>query len=176
MSRKPASSTILKPAFFDRAADAVARDLCGRTLVRLRDGARIALTIAETEAYLGPHDLACHAARGRTPRTEIMYGPAATFYVYFVYGMHWMLNVVTGPEGYPAAVLIRGAGEFGGPARLTRGLEITGALNAKQAAPESGLWFEAGEGAQPVAATPRIGVDYAGPRWSARKLRFVLRN
>jgi DNA-3-methyladenine glycosylase len=105
-----------------------------------------------------------------------MYGPAGFAYVYFTYGMHWMLNVVTGPEGYPAAVLIRGAGEFGGPARLTRGLEITGALNAKQATPESGLWFEAGEGAQPVAATPRIGVDYAGPRWSARKLRFVLRN
>ena len=132
--------------------------------------------ITETEAYLGPHDLACHAARGRTARTEIMYGPPGSLYVYFVYGMHWMLNVVTGPEGYPAAVLIRGAGDIAGPARLTRVLEITGALNGKQAAPESGLWFETGEGAQPVTATPRIGVDYAGLRWSARKLRFVLRS
>ena len=172
MSCKPAPSTVLEPAFFDRPADAVARDLCGRTLVRLWDGERIALTIAETEAYLGPHDLACHAARGRTPRTEIMYGPPGTLYVYFVYGMHWMLNVVTGPWGYPAAVLIRGAGDIGGPGRLTHALAITGALNGKQAVRKSGLWFEAGEGAQPVTATPRIGVDYAGPRWSARKLRF----
>jgi DNA-3-methyladenine glycosylase len=175
MSKEPEPSAILEPAFFDRPADAVARDLCGRTLVRFRDGERSALTIAETEAYLGPHDLACHAARGRTARTEIMYGPPGTFYVYFVYGLHWMLNVVTGPEDYPAALLIRGAGEIAGPARLTRALGITGALNGKQAAQKSGLWFEAGEGARPVTATPRVGVDYAGPRWSARKLRFLLR-
>lgn len=136
----------------------------------------MALTISETEAYLGPHDLAYHAARGRTACTEVMYGPPGTLYVYFVYGLHWMLNVVTGPAGYPAAVLIRGAGDISGPARLTGALAIDGSLNGRQAAPESGLWFENGIGAQPVVATPRIGVDYAGPRWSGRKLRFVLRN
>jgi DNA-3-methyladenine glycosylase len=170
------SSPILAPAFFDRPADVVARDLVGRTLVRRLRGKRIALTVSETEAYLGPHDLACHAARGRTLRTEVMYGPAGTLYIYFIYGLYWMLNIVTGPVGYPAAVLIRGAGHLTGPGKLTRALAIDGALNGEQAEENSGLWFEAGEGRPPVSTTRRIGVAYAGPRWSARKLRFVLRS
>jgi len=170
------SSPILASAFYDRPADVVARDLAGRTLVRRLRGKRIALTITETEAYLGPHDLACHAARGRTLRTEVMYGPPGTLYIYFIYGLHWMLNIVTGPVGYPAAVLIRGAGPLSGPGKLTRALAIDAALNGEQAEENSGLWFEGGEGPQPVSATRRIGVAYAGPRWSARKLRFVLRS
>jgi DNA-3-methyladenine glycosylase len=169
-------SSILPSAFFDRPADKVARDLVGRSLVRRSGRERIALTITETEAYLGPHDLACHAARGRTARTEVMYGPPGTLYIYFVYGLHWMLNVVTGHAGHPAAVLIRGAGDISGPARLTRALAVDGSFNGKQAALASGIWFESGSGAQPVVATPRIGVGYAGPSWSGRKLRFVLRN
>ena len=111
-------SPILGPGFFDRPADIVARDLAGRMLVRRTGGKRTALTITETEAYLNQHDLACHAARGRTARTEVMYGPPGTLYVYLVYGLHWMLNVVTGPPGYPAAV--RGAGHLRGPGRLWR--------------------------------------------------------
>jgi DNA-3-methyladenine glycosylase len=155
-------------------ADVVARELLGRALVRRIRGKRVALTILETEAYLGPHDLACHAARGRTTRTEVMYGPPGTLYIYFVYGLHWMLNVVTGAEGEPAAVLIRSAGGVSGPARLTRTLRIDGALNGRLAEPGSGLWFETGKGSCKAIATPRIGVDYAGPRWSARKLRFLV--
>jgi DNA-3-methyladenine glycosylase len=165
---------VLDPAFFARAADSVARDLLGRTLVRRIKSKRMELIITETEAYLGPHDLACHAARGRTARTEVMYGPPGTLYVYFIYGLHWMLNVVTGQEGYPAAVLIRAAGDFTGPARLTRALAIDGALNGRIAGPESGLWFEVGSPSAEVIASPRIGVAYAGARWSSRKLRFVL--
>jgi DNA-3-methyladenine glycosylase len=176
MATQTATSAILGPAFFDRPADTVARDLAGRKLVRRVGGKQVALTITETEAYLGPHDLACHAARGRTRRTEVMYGPPGTLYIYLVYGLHWMLNLVTGPQGYPAAVLIRGAGGISGPSILTRSLAIDGALNGRPAAPESGLWLENGRGAGLVTATPRIGVDYAGPRWSARKLRFVLRS
>src|SRR5690242_3929869 len=107
MSKTPISTTLLRPAFFDRPADIVARDLLGRTLMRRLDGNRMGLTVTETEAYLGPHDLASHSAHGRTARTEVMYGPAGSFYVYLVYGLHWMLNIVTGPIGYPAAVLIR---------------------------------------------------------------------
>jgi DNA-3-methyladenine glycosylase len=164
----------LGTSFFDRPADEVARDLLGKALVRRLDGRRVALTVSETEAYLGPHDLACHAARGRTVRTEVMYGPPGTLYVYFVYGLHWMLNVVTGPKDYPAAVLIRGAGQVSGPARLTRALGIDDALNGQVAEPRTGLWFAGGERAGKVIATPRIGVAYAGPRWSARKLRFIL--
>jgi DNA-3-methyladenine glycosylase len=174
MRRKANASALLGPAFFERPADLVARELLGKALVRRIGGNRIALAISETEAYLGPHDLACHAARGRTPRTEVMYGPPGTLYVYFVYGLHWMLNVVTGPQGYPAAVLIRAAGHISGPARLTSALVIDGALNGQIAAPRSGLWFECGAPAHKITATPRIGVAYAGPRWSARKLRFAL--
>jgi len=175
MTMRANPSAILPPTFFDRPAEIVARDLPGRRLVRWLAGKRVALTITETEAYLGPHDLACHAARGRTARTEVLYGPPGTLYIYLVYGLHWMLNVVTGPAGYPAAVLIRGAGELSGPGKLARGLVIDGALNGRCAAPQSGLWFERGGGAQSVIATRRVGGDYAGPRWSARKLRFVLR-
>jgi DNA-3-methyladenine glycosylase len=175
MKMQPNPSAILQPAFFDRQAEIVARDLPGRRLVRRLAGKRVAFTITETEAYLGPHDLACHAARGRTARTEVLYGPPGTFYIYLVYGLHWMLNIVTGPAGYPAAVLIRGAGALSGPGKLARALAIDGALNGRPAAPQSGLWFERGEGAQPIIVTRRIGVDYAGPHWSARKLRFVLR-
>jgi DNA-3-methyladenine glycosylase len=170
------SDPILGPAFFERPADAVARDLLGKALVRRIGNKRIALRISETEAYLGPHDLACHAARGRSARTEVMYGPPGTLYVYFVYGLHWMLNVVTGPQGYPAAVLIRAAGHVSGPARLTRTLAIDGTLNGRLAGPGAGLWFEDGGGGGQVIATARIGVAYAGPYWSARKLRFVLKD
>jgi|SRR5436190_3725522 len=94
MAMQTAFSEILKRAFFDRPAEIVARALLGKALVRRIGGKRATLTISETEAYLGPHDLACHAARGRTPRTEVMYGPPGTLYVYFIYGLHWMLNVV----------------------------------------------------------------------------------
>ena len=168
---------VLGPDFFDRNADTVARDLLGKALVREHAGARTSYMITETEAYLGEHDLASHSARGRTPRTEVMFGPPGVLYIYLVYGLHWMLNVVTGAPGHAAAVLIRSAGPFSGPGRLARGLQISSGLNGVQAQPSAGLWFE-----DPPIATafrihtgPRIGVDYAGPAWSRRKLRFVLK-
>lgn len=167
---------ILDPDFFDRPADTVARDLVGKALVREHAGTRTSYMITETEAYLGEHDLASHSARGRTQRTEVMFGPPSVLYVYLVYGLHWMLNVVTGAPGHAAAVLIRSARPFSGPGRLARGLQISGALNGVQPQPSAGLWFET----PPIAtsfriqAGPRIGVDYAGPVWSQRKLRFVL--
>jgi DNA-3-methyladenine glycosylase len=178
---KPTSPTarltpqLLAPSFFDRPADQVARDLLGKALVRRIGRTRQALTVTETEAYLGPHDLACHAARGRTARTEIMFGGPGTLYVYFVYGIHWMLNIVTGPVGYPAAVLIRSAGELTGPGKLTKALSITQDLNGKRADCATGLWLEdRGGSSGRIMATPRIGVAYAGPIWARRKLRFVL--
>ena len=98
-----------------------------------------ALIITETEAYLGPQDLPAHSARGRTPRTEVMGGRPGTLYIYLVYGLHLMLNVVTGPEGCGSAVLIRGAGNAQGPGRLGRALALTPDLNGKAAAPETGF-------------------------------------
>jgi DNA-3-methyladenine glycosylase len=169
----------LASEFFNRPAEKVARDLLGKTLLRRQGRSLTSHVITETEAYIGPEDLASHAAGGRrTKRTEIMFGQAGTLYVYFVYGMHWMLNVVTGEIGHPAAVLIRGIEGAEGPARLTRALNITGALNGKLAGKGSGLWF-ADCGSLPssnaILRTARIGVDYAGPVWSAKKYRFVLK-
>ncbi|MGC9453016.1 MAG: DNA-3-methyladenine glycosylase [Oceanipulchritudo sp.] len=163
---------------WDRPVPEVARGLLSCRLCR-RVGDRILRwQITETEAYDGPEDKACHAHKGRTQRTDVMFGPAGVWYVYLCYGMHWMLNLVTGPEDYPAAVLIRGAGELHGPGRLTRALDITGALNRKPAARSSGLWIEPGEktGDDRIRATPRIGVDYAGTDWAKRPYRFVREN
>ena len=99
----------LVPNFFKRDARRVARDLIGSYLVCRKAGTVLMNKITETEAYVGPHDLACHASRGRRERTQAMFGPPGTFYVYLVYGSHWMLNVVTRPIGYPAAGVLWGS-------------------------------------------------------------------
>lgn len=171
-------SSMLAKSFFDRPTLIVASELLGKFLVRRFEGGQTrALMILETEAYDGPHDRASHASRGRTPRNEVMFGPAGIWYVYLVYGMHHMLNVVTGPEGYPAAVLIRALAGVSGPGRLTRELEVHRVLNARPASRVSGLWIEDRGVLIPrskIAKAPRVGVDYAGPLWSAKPWRFML--
>jgi DNA-3-methyladenine glycosylase len=170
-------SQALDADFFARPADRVARDLLGAALVtRGPDGRTRRHVVFETEAYLGAHDLACHGARGMTPRNAVMFGPAGHWYVYLCYGLHWMLNVVTGAEGVPAAVLIRGAGEHAGPGRLTRALGLDRSYDGRPAGPRSGLWLELAPGPVPprlVTRTPRIGVGYAGA-WAEKPLRFVV--
>lgn len=168
---------VLPESFFQRPAARVARDLLGHNLVRRRGSTLIPYMITETEAYEGPHDLASHSSRGRTKRTEVMFGPPGRFYVYLVYGLHWMLNVVTGDVGDAQAVLIRGVEGASGPGRVAAALKINASLNGRAAIPASGLWFEQSPRAPRnlrVKRTPRIGVDYAGPIWSAKKLRFVI--
>ena len=167
------------------SAEQVAEALLGATLrVVGRDGVARSGRIVETEAYVGTHDLACHAARGRTPRTEVMFGPPGRAYVYLVYGIHELFNVVTGPEGDAQAVLVRAIepspGTIGprgerrgdGPGRLTRLLDIDRRLlgHRVDVAP---LTLHAGTPPQRVIATPRVGVEYAGARWAAARLRFV---
>ena len=177
MRDMPRPSQALRADFFARPADRVARDLLGtRLVVRRRDGTLERHVVHETEAYLGSHDLACHGARGMTPRNAVMFGPAGRWYVYLCYGLHWMLNVVTGPKGVPAAVLIRGAGGFTGPGRVTKGLGIGRSFVGRPASRPTGLWFEGEPGLVPrrlVARTPRIGVGYAGA-WAEKPLRFVV--
>lgn len=177
MPDMPPSSQALRVAFFDRPADRVARDLVGQWLVvRGRSGRPERHLVVETEAYLGAHDLACHGSKGLTKRNATMFGPAGRWYVYLCYGIHWMLNVVTGAEGVPAAVLIRGVGDHVGPGRLTRALGIDRAFDGAVAEPRSGLWFEASGIVVPgrlVERTPRIGVGYAGA-WAEKPLRFVV--
>ncbi len=169
----------LGPDFFNRKTLKVTQELLGKYLVRdFGNGEKKAYKITEVEAYVGVHDLASHASKGRTKRTEILYSHPGTIYVYFVYGVHWMLNVVTEPKEYPSAILIRGVEGIVGPGRVTKQLRITGALNGTIAGKKSGLWFEdRGEiiKAKDIERTPRIGVNYAGEIWAAKPYRFVLK-
>jgi len=169
---------LLKPDFFSRPAQTVARDLLGKYLVRRVNGKTKAYKIIETEAYVGPHDKASHSyGSRRTKRNEPMWGRAGVWYIYFTYGMHYMLNIVTGKDGYPSAVLIRGLEEVSGPGRLTKALKIDKTHNTKAALPANGLWIEdRGEKVPPskVKRTPRIGIAYA-EEWVEKPLRYVIK-
>mgnify|MGYP003394525683 CR=1 FL=1 len=163
------------PDFFDRPTLLVTRDLLGKFLVRKVGKKEIALMITEVEAYDGFKDRASHASRGQTPRNTPMFGKPGIIYVYFTYGMHWMLNITCGKEAYPAAVLIRGAGTIVGPARLTKALAIDKQLNNKPLGRKTGLWVENRGIIVPkktITRTPRIGVSYAGA-WAKKPWRFI---
>jgi DNA-3-methyladenine glycosylase len=171
---------VLKPEFYERSTLVVAKELIGKFLVRKVGGKEIALLITETEAYHGFKDKASHAARGKTPRNTPMFGKPGTIYVYFTYGIHWMLNIVCGKEHFPAAVLIRGARsttmELRGPAILTKYLGIDKTLNAQLLSKKSGLWIEdRGVVVKPrdIKRTPRIGIGYA-EEYVEKPWRFVL--
>lgn len=170
---------VVKLHFFDRPTLTVARELLGKYLVRRVGSKTIALMITEVEAYDGFKDRASHARSGKTARNAPMYKEAGTIYVYFTYGMHWMLNIVCGKEEYPAAVLIRAAGDIVGPARLTKFLSIDKSLNGLSLGKEAGLWVEdRGVAVRPrdIARTPRIGIDHAGEEWAGKLWRFLLKN
>ena len=156
----------------------IARGLIGQLLGRRHADGRVTRhVITETEAYCGEEDLACHARAGRTARTDVMYRAGGVWYVYLCYGIHEMLNLVTGPEDFPAAVLIRGVADASGPGRLTKTLEVGRGLNGLAASEENGLWIEEGSVRVPgsrIRATPRVGVDFAGPEWAAMPWRFVM--
>jgi DNA-3-methyladenine glycosylase len=184
---------ILSQTFYARPTLTVAREVIGARLVRILNGIRLSGIIIETEAYVGEEDLGCHARSGKTKRNAVMYGLPGHAYVYFTYGMHWMLNAVTEQEGFPAAVLIRaievveGADivsarrqgrDTSGPAKLTQALGIDAALNGiSLCEPDSGLWIEVGN---PVADSdistgPRVGLDTVPEPWKSVPWRFQLR-
>ena len=157
---------------------ALARWLLGKHLVRrFPDGREEARLICETEAYTGEHDQACHARAGRTARTDVMYGAGGVWYVYLCYGIHEMLNLVVGPQDWPAAILVRGVEGAIGPGRVTKALAIDRKLNRASATDErSGLWLEDRGVLVPaslIEKTPRVGVDYAGPIWAEKHWRFT---
>ncbi len=170
---------IIKQAFFNHSAIKVAQDLLGCFLIRKIGRKIIKTKIVETEAYDGPRDLASHASRGRTNRNAVMFGPAGYIYVYFTYGLHFMLNIVTGKPGYPAAVLIRAVEPFNGPARLTKGLAIKKNFNRLPIfTKKHGLWLEPkAEPIKPnnIIRAKRIGVDYAGA-YKNKLWRFYLKD
>jgi DNA-3-methyladenine glycosylase len=169
---------ILPRAYFSRPTLTVARSLLGKYLIRENGRGAVAGRIIEVEAYVGPHDRACHASKGRTPRTDVMFGPPGVAYVYLVYGMYCCLNVVTERIDFPAAVLVRAIEVDGalidGPGRLCRALEIDRSLNHLDLTAGEQLWFEDRGGRPPrgkVGKFPRIGVDYAGA-WAQKLWRF----
>lgn len=168
---------ILEQDFFNKPVLLVAQDLLGKFLVRNINGEETSFMLTEIEAYDGMDDKACHACKGKTQRTAVMFGPSGYFYVYLIYGVYWMLNIVTEKEGYPSAVLIRGTREIIGPGRITKNLNIDKNFNNKAVGIETGLWVE-DRGIKilkkDVKKTPRIGVNYAGPIWSKKLYRFVL--
>ncbi len=170
-------NVILDENFFGRDTLVVAEELLGKWLVRESAGRREAWRITEVEAYDGPDDRASHASRGRTDRNAPMFGPPGRWYLYLCYGMHWMLNIVTGPVGYPAAVLIRGVDGISGPGRLTSRLKIGKSLLSLPSGAGSGLWIENRGGLsadERVERLPRVGIAYAGA-WASKPYRFVLR-
>ena len=174
------AGNILRRAYYARPTIDVARDLIGKYLVRHAGEKTLSGRIVEVEAYVGPHDLACHASRGRTPRTDVMFGPAGVAYVYLIYGMYHCLNVVTEREGYPAAVLIRAVEEMesssliDGPGRVCRFFDVDRRLNRLDVTQRTRLWLEdRNEAVEDVLASPRIGVEYAG-EWAAKLFRFRL--
>lgn len=165
----------LDAAFFHRDCLTVAPELVGKVLVRrMPDGTLRRVRIAETEAYRGEEDRGCHASKGRTRRTELLYGESGLLYVYLCYGMHWLLNVVTGEAGTPQAVLFRAGEDYPGPARLTKHLQVDKAFHGASLTSHPDLWVE-DDGCRPVLETlPRVGIDYAGPEWAAKPWRFVM--
>jgi DNA-3-methyladenine glycosylase len=172
----------MQRSFYDRDTIEVAKDLLGKHLVHVHAGIERVGRIVETEAYLGPHDLAAHSAKGLTPRTQVMFGPPGHAYVYLIYGMYHCMNVVTQREGLASAVLLRALepvknvdGRTQGPGLLCRALHIDKALNGHDLLSDD--FYVADTGAHrkvTIVKRPRIGVDYAG-HWARRLLRFYVK-
>lgn len=169
----------LPRSFFERPAIDVARDLLGCTLVHLDGAVKRSGRIVETEAYVGANDLACHASKGRTARTDVMFGRGGHAYVYLIYGMYDCFNVVTDREGHPSAVLVRALRPIenclrtpDGPGKLCRALAITRAQNRLDLRGDE-LYVQRSGPLSPraIAKGPRIGVGYAS-HWARRHLRF----
>ena len=172
----------LSRTFYDRDTIVVARDLLGKHLAHVSDGMERIGRIVEVEAYLGPHDLAAHSARGLTERTKTMFGPPGHAYVYLIYGMYHCMNVVTQPEGVASAVLLRAVeplrnveGRTQGPGLLCQALHIDRRLNGHDLLSDDFYLADPGEPTDfAIAKRPRIGVDYAGP-WAKKLLRFYIK-
>jgi len=161
--------------FFIRDVLEVAPELLGKLLVRQFDDGRIErYLITEVEAYRGIEDRACHASKGRTPRTDVMFAQGGTVYVYLIYGQYWLLNLVTGFEGDASAVLIRGVNGFPGPGRVGRELQLDRSFYGESLIHSPRIWVEDAEPVSEIKTSKRIGVEYSGEEWAGKLWRFYL--
>lgn len=150
--------------------------MLGKHLVRdFGNGEVLRSAIVETEAYLGTEDLASHASKGRTPRTEIMFAEGGVIYAYLIYGVHWMLNIVTGPAEHPQAVLIRGIEDVIGPGRVGKAIQLDRSFYGEDLGTSPRIWIEDHKVDGDIIASTRIGVDYAGAVWKNKLWRFELK-
>jgi len=152
----------------------VAEKLPGMDIVIRHGECETRYMITETEAYKGTGDKACHASKGRTARTEVMFREGGILYVYFVYGMHWMMNIVTGEENNPQAVLIRGIGNISGPGRVTKELGVDASFNSESVITSPRIWIEDQGRNVNISRGPRIGINYAGEPWISKPWRFLI--
>ena len=166
----------LRNSFFWRDVLDVAPDLLGKSLIRkFPDGTISRFIISETEAYRGSEDRACHASKGRTARTEVMFHNGGLVYVYFVYGMYWMLNFVTGNQEDASAVLIRGLDNTFGPGKVGKILQIDSSFYSENLKISQRIWIEdPNPGTLNFTTHPRIGIHYAGEPWISKPWRFRL--
>ncbi len=166
----------LNAHFYQQDAVTVAEKLLGKILIRVfDDGTTKRYRITETEAYLGEEDKACHASKGRTARTDIMYSDGGKIYVYLIYGMYWMLNVVTGTENHPQAVLIRGISRIIGSGKVGRELKIDKSFYGEDLLSSDRIWIEDAPDESDFSTALRIGIDYAGEEWRDKAWRFILK-
>jgi DNA-3-methyladenine glycosylase len=167
MERLPAS-------FFQQDVLVVAPKILNKTLFCKANNEIKSYKITEVEAYKGEKDLACHASKGRTKRTEIMYHEGGHIYVYLIYGMYWMLNFVTGVKDNPQALLIRGITGLDGPGKLTKALGIDKSFYGENLETSSRIWVADSKEIVSYKTTPRIGIDYAGEPWKSKKWRYIV--
>jgi DNA-3-methyladenine glycosylase len=172
--RTPSEKTVrLEFDFYSRPAFLVAPELLGKLLCRNINGNTIRLRITETECYYGEDDSACHAHKGKTERTRVMYEHGGLAYIYLCYGVYYMLNIVTGIKDFPEAVLIRGAGELNGPGKLTRALKIDKSLNWENLLESNNLWIEDDGTKYSFKTGGRVGISYARSFDRNRLWRFI---
>jgi len=165
----------LSPDFYQRDVLKVAPELLGKTLVRQFNNHIISkFKITEVEAYRGGDDLACHASKGKTARTSVMFDEGGKVYVYLIYGIYWMLNIVTGGKDEASAVLIRGISNISGPGKVGKLLELDKSFYSENLFYSQRIWVENSPDKINFIRTPRIGIDYAGEPWISKPWRYIL--
>ncbi len=167
------SNLRLNREFYSRDVLTVAPELLGKNIIIPRAGIAESYTISEVEAYRGEEDQASHARFGKTARNSIMYGEAGFLYIYLIYGMYWMLNIVTGPAGSPQAILVRGLKGYSGPGVLTRALGIDKSYHGEDLVISQRIWIEDSDEKPHIIQKPRVGIHYAGEPWISHAWRFI---